>query len=117
MHGFSLKRELKSYISSEVLRHYNDQFLDPEFMRWYQHFWAEGYEMRNRTELIPRIRETSCPVAIIWGKNDEHLSPEIAQELALMFQNAKLTLLDCGHFPMEQQFDATFAALSNLLMR
>jgi len=52
-------------------------------------------------ELLPSI---TCPVLLIWGKNDDVTPPSVAREFHELLPNSQLHLLDeCGHAPMIEQ--------------
>jgi pimeloyl-ACP methyl ester carboxylesterase len=53
----------------------------------------------SRRQRIPQLRRFSRPVRIIFGARDRSLNPRVARNLAALFPNSELHLLDgAGHF-------------------
>jgi pimeloyl-ACP methyl ester carboxylesterase len=67
--------------------------------------------------LAAGLRLIRCPTAVIWGSRDAYLRTRIAAELADGIPEAELTLLDAGHFVMEERPAEVTAALERLLGR
>jgi cis-3-alkyl-4-acyloxetan-2-one decarboxylase len=103
-------------VSREQLEAYVGWMDTPEGRRWLLHFLGE-YRVAERRELAERLGEVSCPTAVVWGWRDVYLRPSIAEELAEGIPDAELTMLDAGHFVMEEAPDEVTAALEELLER
>jgi pimeloyl-ACP methyl ester carboxylesterase len=107
----------RSLIDRELLESYVGWMDRPEGRRWVLHFFGD-YRVAVRPELRRRLGEIGCPTAVVWGRDDPYLRPEVALELAAEIPNAKLTMLEgVGHFVMEERPDEVSAALLALLER
>lgn len=84
--------------------------------RWWARFFA-SYQVAEREELRKGLSRISCPVGIVWTKEDPWCPVSIARELEREIPGAALTLLDGGHFVMEEAPEAVTAALLALLSR
>jgi pimeloyl-ACP methyl ester carboxylesterase len=103
-------------LDAELLDNYIGWMADREGARWLLHFFA-GYSVRRRPELRDRLSTIRCPTAVIWGRRDPYLSSAIAEELARDIPHAELTMIDTGHFVMEQRPSDVTTALLRLLER
>lgn len=103
-------------IEPEVLDRYLGWISEPDGARWLVHFFGQ-YRVGERTELGERLGEIECPTAIVWGRRDAYLRREVAEELAAQIPNAELSLIDAGHFVMEEAPDAVLGALKRLVAR
>lgn len=63
------------------------------------------YDYRHNVEAYPRfqqfLREKQLPVLAVWGKNDMFFNPEGAEAYKRDVPDARVVLLDAGHFPLE----------------
>lgn len=63
------------------------------------------YDYQNNVKAYPRfqefLRERQPPVLAVWGKNDEFFIPPGAEAFKRDVPNARVVLLDTGHFPLE----------------
>jgi pimeloyl-ACP methyl ester carboxylesterase len=104
-------------IDDELLDSYVGWMGTPEGRRWLVHFSSE-YRVAVRPELRRRLGGITCPTAIIWGRDDAYLRPEIATELAERIPHAELTMLDeAGHWVMDEHPAEVTTALRRLLAR
>ncbi|GCB48360.1 N-formylglutamate deformylase [Streptomyces sp. NL15-2K] len=104
-------------IDDELLDSYVGWMRTPEGRRWLVHFCSE-YRVAVRPELRRRLGGIACPTAIIWGRDDTYLRPEIATELAERIPHAELTMLDeAGHWVMDEHPAEVTSALQRLLAR
>jgi len=88
---------------------------DPQGARFFVRFHAD-YEVGVRSELGRKLSRVACPTAVIWGTQDEYLSSDIAQELAVAIRRAKLTMVyGAGHFVTEERPNDVTRALADLL--
>jgi len=107
----------RGLIDRELLESYVGWMDRPEGRRWLLHFFGD-YRVAVRPELRRRLGEIGCPTAVIWGREDPYLRPEIALELAAEIPNARRTMLEgTGHFVMEERPDEVSEALLALLER
>jgi pimeloyl-ACP methyl ester carboxylesterase len=107
----------RSLIDRELLESYVGWMDRPEGRRWVLHFFGD-YRVAVRPELRRRLGEIGCPTAVVWGREDPYLRPEIALELAAEIPNARLTMLEgAGHFVTEERPDEVSEALLALLER
>jgi len=81
------------------------------FRRFYQ-----GYRVAIRPELARGLADMTCPVSVIWGREDEYLDVGIARELAGRIPDARLVELPgIGHFVTEQAPQEVVSSLRELL--
>jgi len=52
------------------------------------------------------VREIQVPLLAVWGRNDEIFGPDGARAFAADLPNARIHLLDGGHFLLESHLDA-----------
>ncbi|MBQ0888146.1 alpha/beta hydrolase [Streptomyces sp. RM72] len=105
------------HLDPHVLDGYVGWMDTPEGRRWLLHYFSE-YRTPARPELRRRLREVTCPTAVVWGRADPYLSPAIATELAGSLPRAELTMLDdAGHWVMDERPAAVTEALGRLLER
>jgi cis-3-alkyl-4-acyloxetan-2-one decarboxylase len=104
------------FIDRELLESYVGWMKEPEGRRWLIHFFGD-YRVAARPELRRRLGEIVSPTAVIWGRDDAYIRPEIAEELTEGIPDAELTMLDAGHFVMEERPAEVTAALQELLAR
>lgn len=105
------------HLDTQVLDGYVDWMATPEGRRWLLHYFGE-YRTPARPELRRRLRDITCPTAVVWGRADPYLSPAIATELAGTVPRAELTMLDdAGHWVMDERPAAVTRALGRLLER
>lgn len=65
-----------------------------------------------------RAALATTPLAVIWGMRDSAFGPAILQRWRMAFPHAVITeIADAGHWPHEEQPDATSAALRDALLR
>lgn len=56
-------------------------------------------ELEARRAVVPRLRLFTRPVHIIFGQDDPYLNPRVAREIAALFPNSSLTLVqNAGHY-------------------
>jgi cis-3-alkyl-4-acyloxetan-2-one decarboxylase len=104
------------HIDREQLDDYVGWMDEPEGRRWLLHFFGD-YRVPARPDLAAELRLIRCPTAVIWGSRDAYLRTKIAAELADGIPDAALTLLDAGHFVMEERPAEVTAGLEQLLRR
>lgn len=103
-------------IEPDVLDRYLGWMAEPEGARWLLHFFGQ-YRVAPRTELDQGLGRIACPTAIVWGARDAYLRTAVAEDLAARIPDAELTLVDAGHFVMEEEPRAVLDALRLLLAR
>jgi pimeloyl-ACP methyl ester carboxylesterase len=68
------------------------------------------YDYRINLKLYPKwqeyLRKHQPPTLIVWGKNDAIFPPEGAEAYTRDLKNAKLHLLETGHFALEEDGEA-----------
>ena len=69
--------------------------------------------------LYPRLqqyfRDSQVPLLAVWGKNDEIFGPAGAKAFATDLPDARIALLDGGHFLLESALDETSALIREFL--
>lgn len=77
------------------------------------------YDYRTNVALYPAwqawMRKQQPPTLVVWGKNDQVFRPEGARSYLRDVPDAKLHLLDTGHFALEEE-GARIAALIGAFM-
>ncbi|MGW7569319.1 alpha/beta fold hydrolase [Streptomyces tendae] len=105
------------HLDAHLLDGYVGWMATPEGRRWLLHYFGD-YRTPARPELRRRLRDITCPTAVVWGRADPYLSPAIATELAQAVPRAELTMLDdAGHWVMDERPAAVTRALGRLLER
>lgn len=104
-------------MNRELIASWTDWMRDPEAARFLMRHNRADYSVRQRRELSRDMRRIGCPTAVVWGRDDQYLSPRIPEQLAAGIPGAELTLLDAGHFVMEEAPAEVNAALLELLER
>lgn len=70
----------------------------------------------NLPALTRRYPEIEAPTLVMWGRQDRVVPLAVGQRLAEAVPNARLHVLeDCGHLPMEEWPDESFAVLAGFL--
>jgi pimeloyl-ACP methyl ester carboxylesterase len=73
----------------------------------------------NNRELYPVLHETfrehPVPLLAIWGANDEIFGPDGARAFAQDLPDARIELLDGGHFLLESHLDQVAASMRDFL--
>lgn len=65
-------------------------------------------------DLLPRLRELTMPVRIVWGRADRVTPAGMAPEVARRIRDVQLDMLDdVGHLPMWEQPAAVVAAIAD----
>ncbi|MHC4563161.1 MAG: alpha/beta fold hydrolase [Planctomycetota bacterium] len=68
----------------------------------------------KRDNLADQLPAVTCPVLLVWGKQDEITPPDVADDFKSLLPNCELAWLDkCGHAPMMEQPKAFGEALSD----
>jgi len=63
-----------------------------------------------------RIGEVRCPTLVVWGRQDEILSPDYASKFVEALQDARLIWIDaCGHVPALEQPQALLKAVKEFV--
>jgi pimeloyl-ACP methyl ester carboxylesterase len=115
VHALSVRRELKRGVFDDACLRYSSGWMDePEGKRFYARFFA-GYEVKIRPELARALPAIACPVGIVWSRVNPYLPATTPIELADRISGAVLTLLESGHFIMEERPTEVHAALTALL--
>ncbi|GAA4821900.1 alpha/beta hydrolase [Streptomyces ziwulingensis] len=105
------------HLDPRTLAGYVDWMDTPEGGRWLLHFFSH-YRTAPRPDLRRGLDRITCPTAVIWGRADSYLSPDIATELATRIPRAELTMpADVGHWVMDERPDTVSDALLRLLAR
>ncbi|MCM6777054.1 alpha/beta hydrolase [Nocardia sp. CDC159] len=107
---------LKRYVrlgcfDDELLDHYVGAFDETGGRRRYVRF-LDGYEVRERPELVAGLGRITCPTAVIWGDRDPYIPFTIAEDLVARLPRATLTrIAGADHYVMEERPDEVTAAL------
>lgn len=57
-----------------------------------------------RENLAERLHQITCPVLLIWGKDDKITPPFVAEEFNKLIKNSELVWMEqCGHAPMMEK--------------
>ncbi|WP_320782218.1 alpha/beta fold hydrolase [Streptomyces sp. CRN 30] len=105
------------HLDAATLATYVDWMDTPEGRRRLLHFFAD-YRPAPRPEIRRHLGLVECPTAVVWGRRDTYLHPEIATELAARVPHAELTMLDdAGHWLLDERPAESTAALLRLLDR
>ena len=69
-----------------------------------------------RENLAEHLHKVTCPVALIWGKEDKITPPFVAEEFHKLIKNSELHWMDhCGHAPMMEKPQEFNRLLQNFL--
>jgi pimeloyl-ACP methyl ester carboxylesterase len=104
------------------------------FAPWIAANWSEWYELLmrdlskmtlesflwsihslHRTDLRPRLRTMQMPAAGIYGRGDKIVNPQQAELFSLIANSRVVMLDDARHFPMLDDPDGFYTALSGFL--
>ncbi|MGY3033523.1 pimeloyl-ACP methyl ester carboxylesterase [Bradyrhizobium sp. USDA 4354] len=105
--GASVKHRLRE----EEMRAYIEPWLGDEGQKA---FWRQIAQMDDKysEEVEGRYGEIRCPVAILWGEEDEFIPLEDGKELARRIPNASFTVIpDAKHFVQEDAPEAIVATV------
>ena len=75
--------------------------------------------LRNQLDMRPsaaRLTRVKAPTLVVWGRADVRLPSDAAQRMVRQLPNARLTFLDSGHSPHEEQPDAFVAAVERFFL-
>jgi len=77
---------------------------------------VERIEQFTLPDPNPALRGIDIPTLIVWGQRDAMISPEHGPRFAAAMPDARLVLIeDAGHMPVEEQPEATAAAVRTFL--
>ncbi|GAA5085139.1 pimeloyl-ACP methyl ester carboxylesterase [Thermocatellispora tengchongensis] len=66
--------------------------------------------------LLPRLAAFTRPVLVVWGENDQVVTPAYGRAYAAAFPHARLELIPgAGHLPIREEPEAAFAAIDRFL--
>jgi pimeloyl-ACP methyl ester carboxylesterase len=117
VHRLSVRRELgRGVFDERCLDHYAGWMSHDGGGAFWTRFMAE-YRVEPRADLDAGLAAIRCPTAVIWGSDDAYLPPAIATHLAATIAGAELTMLNAGHFVMEERPQEVLLALLALLGR
>ena len=69
-----------------------------------------------RENLAEHLHKVTCPVLLIWGKDDKITPPFVAEEFHKLIKNSELHLMEqCGHAPMMEKPKEFNRLLQNFL--
>jgi pimeloyl-ACP methyl ester carboxylesterase len=69
-----------------------------------------------RENLAERLPTITCPVYLIWGKEDKITPPFVAEEFHKLIKNSELVWMEeCGHAPMMEKPEEFNRLLANFL--
>lgn len=72
-------------------------------------------EIEARVARVPQMQQSPVPVLLVFGRDDPYLNPGVARDLAANFAQARLQLLDAGHY-VQLDRPAEVAAAVNALL-
>lgn len=117
MHRRGVRRELSAGVFDEQTFAYSAGWMsEPDGARFYVRFFSH-YRVEPRAELGRGLAGMRCPTAIVWSEVNPYLQARIPAELAAQIPGAELTLIDAGHFLMEERPREVQQALDGLLGR
>ncbi|WP_159765258.1 alpha/beta fold hydrolase [Streptomyces sp. HM190] len=66
--------------------------------------------------MLPRLSTVACPVLVIWGADDQVVTPDFGRAYAAAFPHAWFELIPgAGHLPIREEPEAVFTALDSFL--
>jgi len=69
-----------------------------------------------REDLTPRLGEISCPALMLWGTQDQFVSPKEGLRLSMAVPHGRYAEIpDCGHLPSLEAADETADTIRNWL--
>lgn len=69
-----------------------------------------------REDLYPRLGEISCPALMLWGAQDQFVSPKEGLRLSMAVAHGRYAEIpECGHFPPLEAPDETADTIRNWL--
>ncbi|MEN9486134.1 MAG: 3-dehydroquinate dehydratase, partial [Pseudomonadota bacterium] len=72
-------------------------------------------EIDARAARLPQMKQSPVPVLVLFGKSDPYLNPGVAQALAGQFGQARLQLVDAGHYVQLDRPAELATAIQSLL--
>jgi pimeloyl-ACP methyl ester carboxylesterase len=102
-------------ISDEIIRAY----ASPQDMKGAHHALiktANQLFIRNDVEIMAKYKDIEVPVLVIWGEEDEILTPLDATKFNKDIANSKLAIIpNCGHIPHEEKPGETIKILLDFI--
>ncbi len=97
------------------LAKYHGDNVDCAFWGWNRAWLHPDFRNWNLEEYLPRIK---VPMLAIQGKDDEYATPSQLKTIARHAGTGAQTFLlpDCGHCPHQEQYMATFQAMTNFIL-
>jgi 2-hydroxymuconate-semialdehyde hydrolase len=95
------------------------------FQHWYQDSSGRHRLIRNAsalnnadlTGIRNKIRALTVPTLILWGREDEYLAPDLAQELCKTLLACQFEFVEqAGHYVLDEQPAAIANAIQNFLL-
>jgi 2-hydroxy-6-oxonona-2,4-dienedioate hydrolase len=72
----------------------------------------------HRYNVREKLSRITCPVLLVWGRQDQITPPRVAEEFYERLPNARLRWIDqCGHAPMMEHPDRFFAEVKPFIDR
>jgi pimeloyl-ACP methyl ester carboxylesterase len=110
---------LRAYIGAAVKRSLREEEMQPYLAPWLSDegrkaFWRQIAQMDDKysEEVEERYGEIRCPVAILWGAEDEFIPLKDGEELARRISGASFTVIaDAKHLVQEDAPEAIVAAV------
>jgi pimeloyl-ACP methyl ester carboxylesterase len=69
-----------------------------------------------RENLAERLYQVTCPVLLIWGKEDNITPSFVAEEFHKLIKNSELVWMEqCGHAPMMEKPEEFNRLMANFL--
>ena len=84
----------------------------PAFFSATSQLWQE---IDARAARLPQMKQSPVPVLVLFGKSDPYLNPGVAQALAGQFGQARLQLVDAGHYVQLDRPAELATAIQSLL--
>jgi pimeloyl-ACP methyl ester carboxylesterase len=102
-------------VTPDQVRGYAEPLRSEEAVRALIHS-ARQIVPSNLPALTRRYPEIEAPTLVMWGRQDRVVPLSVGQRLADAMPNARLHVLEeCGHLPMEEWPDESFAVLAGFL--
>ncbi len=74
------------------------------------------FGLRNKSNLLPRLRESAVPMMLVWGENDPVIPVSVAAEAReALPEGTVYTVPECGHWPHMEKADLFNGMITSFL--